>query len=114
LSTAVVEYTITDNWIVGGNVVLQSSSYRFGDEANLTKPVGGYGIVNFNTAYKITSFITVFAVLNNAFNERYDTYGTFGPIDDVPWPNVPGGVSDPRTAVPGSPLTGYGGIKVTF
>jgi iron complex outermembrane receptor protein len=112
--TAVVEYTITDNWIVGGNVVLQSSSYRFGDEANLTKPVGGYGIVNFNTAYKITSFITVFAVLNNAFNERYDTYGTFGPIDDVPWPNVPGGVSDPRTAVPGSPLTGYGGIKVTF
>jgi outer membrane receptor protein involved in Fe transport len=112
--TAVVQYNVTDQWLVGGNAILQSSQYRFGDEANLTKPVGGYVTVGFNTAYKITSAITLFAVLNNAFNQRYDTYGTFGPIADVPWPNVPGGVTDPRTAVPGSPLTGYGGVKVTF
>jgi outer membrane receptor protein involved in Fe transport len=112
--TAVLEYNITDRWVIGGNTALQSSAYRFGDEANLTKPVGGYVTVNFNTAYKITNYITVFGLLNNAFNQRYDTYGTFGPIADVPWPNVPGGVSDPRTAVPGSPLTGYGGVKVSF
>jgi outer membrane receptor protein involved in Fe transport len=112
--TAVLEYNITDRWVIGGNTVMQSSAYRFGDEANLTKPVGGYLTVNFNTAYKITNYITVFGLLNNAFNQRYDTYGTFGPIADVPWPNVPGGVTDPRTAVPGSPLTGYGGVKVSF
>jgi len=112
--TAVLEYNITDNWIIGGNAVLQSAQYRFGDEANLTKPVGGYAIVNFNTAYKVTSYITVFGILNNAFDHRYDTYGTFGPIADVPWPNVPGGVTDSRTAVPGSPLTCYGGVKVSF
>jgi outer membrane receptor protein involved in Fe transport len=112
--TAVLDYNFTDRWVLGGNAVLQSSAYRFGDEANLTKPVGGYVVVNLHTAYKITNYITVFGVLNNAFNARYDTYGTFGPIADVPWPNVPGGVTDPRTAVPGSPLTGYGGIKVSF
>jgi outer membrane receptor protein involved in Fe transport len=112
--TAVVEYNLTDKWTIGGNAELVSSQYRFGDEANLTKPVGGYVIVNLNTAYRITRYITVFGILNNAFNERYDTYGTFGPIADVPWPNVPGGVTDPRTAVPGTPLTGYGGVRVSF
>ena len=112
--TAVLQYNITDRWIVGGNTILQSAQYRFGDEANLTKPVGGYVTVNLNTSYKITHYITVFGILNNAFNQRYDTYGTFGPIADVPWPNVPGGVSDPRTAVPGGPLSGYGGVRVTF
>jgi outer membrane receptor protein involved in Fe transport len=112
--TAVLQYNITDRWIVGGNTVLQSAQYRFGDEANLTKPVGGYVTVNLNTSYRITHYITVFGILNNALNQRYDTYGTFGPIADVPWPNVPGGVTDPRTAVPGSPLTGYGGVRVTF
>jgi outer membrane receptor protein involved in Fe transport len=112
--TVVVEYNVTDQWTVGGNTMLTSSQYRFGDEANLTKPVGGYVIVNLNTAYKITNYITVFGVLNNAFDQHYDTYGTFGPIDDVPWPNVAGGVTDPRTAVPGMPIAGYGGIKVTF
>ena len=112
--TAVVEYNITDRWTIGGNAILQSSQFRFGDEANLTKPVGGYAIFNLNSSYRITRYLTVFGILNNIFDHRYDTYGTFGPIADVPWPNVPGGVTDPRTAVPGAPLTGYGGIKVSF
>jgi len=110
--TAVLEYNITDRWVLGGNAVLQSAAYRFGDEANLTKPVGGYVTVNLNTAYKITNYITVFGLLNNAFNQRYDTYGTFGPIGDVPWPNVPGGVSDPRSSVSGSPRSCFGGLYV--
>jgi outer membrane receptor protein involved in Fe transport len=112
--TIVVGYDLTDRWLIGGSVILQSSEYRFGDEANLTKPVGGYGVVNFNTSYRITDNIKIFALVNNAFNERYDTYGTFGPVSTVPWPNVPGGVTDPREASPGTPITAYGGVKVTF
>jgi outer membrane receptor protein involved in Fe transport len=112
--TVVVEYHVTEKWLVGASAILQSAQYRFGDEANLTKPVGGYGVVDLHSSYKIADSITVFGVLNNAFNERYDTYGTFGPIADVPWPTVPGGVTDPRTAVPGMPIAGYGGVKVTF
>jgi outer membrane receptor protein involved in Fe transport len=112
--TAVVDYDLTDAWTIGGNAVLQSSQYRFGDEANLTKPIGGYVIVDFHTSYKITKNISVFGIVNNAFDARYDTYGSFGPVGDVPWPNVPGGVTDPRTASPGTPVTGYGGVKVAF
>jgi outer membrane receptor protein involved in Fe transport len=93
---------------------LESSFYRFGDEANLTKPVGGYVVVNLNTSYKITDNISVFGLVNNAFNQRYYTYGSFAPVTAVPFPLVPGGVTDPRTASPGTPIAGYGGVKVTF
>jgi outer membrane receptor protein involved in Fe transport len=112
--TVVAEYDVTPQWRVGGNAIFQSSAYRFGDEANLTKPVGGYGIVNLDTQYRITRNITVFGLVNNIFNKRYDTYGGFGPVGDVPWPNVPGGVTNPATASPGTPITGYGGIRVQF
>ncbi len=76
--------------------------------------MGGYVVVNLNTSYKITNNISVFGLVNNVFNERYDTYGGFGPVSTVPWPNVPGGVTDPRTSSPGTPIAGYGGVKVTF
>ncbi len=112
--TVVLGYDVTDRWVIGGSAILQSSVYRFGDEANLTKPVGGYGVVNLNTSYKITRNIMVFALVNNVLNQRYDTYGGFGPVDTVPWPMVPGGVTDPRTGSPGTPITAYGGVKVSF
>ncbi len=112
--TAVVEYKITDRWSVGGNAILQSGSYRFGDEANLTKQVGGYVVVNLDTSYRVTDHITVFGLVNNVTDRTYDTYGTFGPVADIPWPHVPGGVTDPRTASPGAPIAGFGGVKVSF
>lgn len=112
--TIVANYAVTDRWTVGGSALLQSGVYRFGDEANLTKEVGGYVLLGFNTAYRLTDHITLFGLVNNLTDRRYQTYGAFGPVGDVPWDFVPGGVSDSRTAIPGQPVSGYGGIKVTF
>ncbi len=112
--TIVADYNVTDRWILGGSAVLQSSLYRFGDEANQTKPVGGYVLLGFNTSYRLTDNVTVFGLVNNLTDRRYDTYGTFGPVGDVPWNFVPGGVADSRTAVPGMPIAGYAGVKVRF
>jgi iron complex outermembrane receptor protein len=105
---------LADRWTLGAEAVVQSSVYRFGDDANLTTPVGGYMVVNLNAAYRPTDHITAFAVLNNVLNKRYDAYGSFGPIGGVPWPNVRGGVTDPRTASPGMPIAAYGGVWTTF
>ena len=110
----IVDYSLTDRWTFGGEAVVQSDAYRFGDEANLTSPVGGYLVVDLNAAYRPMDHVTVFAVVNNVFNRRYDTYGSFGPVGDVPWPNIPGGVTDPRTASPGMPIAVYGGVRVSF
>jgi iron complex outermembrane receptor protein len=110
----VADYSLGQRFDVGASVVTQSNSYHFGDEANLTQPIGGYTVVDFNASYRPNETVTLFAVLNNAFNKRYYTYGSFGPVGDVPWPNVPGGVSDPRTASPGTPASVYGGVKMSF
>jgi outer membrane receptor protein involved in Fe transport len=107
-------YDVTRAWTVGAAVIVQSSAWRFGDEANQTKPVGGYAVLNLDTRVRITPRFTVFALVNNVFNTRYDTYGSFGPVGDVPWPMVPGGVTDPRTASPGTPIAAYGGVRIGF
>jgi outer membrane receptor protein involved in Fe transport len=112
--TIVADYKVTDRWTVGAATILESSQYRFGDEANLTKPVGGYMVINLNTSYRVTKNITLFGLVNNVTNRTYDTYGSFGPVGDIPWPHVQGGVTDPRTASPGEPIAGYGGVKVSF
>ena len=112
--TAVLDYKITERWTVGGNAILQSDEYRFGDEANLTKPVGGYVILNLDTSYRLTDHITLFGLVDNVTNRTYDTYGSFGPVGDISFPHVPGGVTDSRTASPGLPLAGYGGVKLLF
>jgi outer membrane receptor protein involved in Fe transport len=110
----VVDYVLTTQWSVGVEGIVQSNVYRFGDESNATAPVGGYAVVDLNAAYRPINNLTIFVVVNNALNKRYDTYGTFGPIGDVPWPNIPGGVTDPRTASPGTPIVAYGGVRLSF
>ncbi|MFI4935273.1 MAG: TonB-dependent receptor [Caulobacterales bacterium] len=113
-ATLVLDYALTDRLTLGASASAQGAAYRFGDEANLTKPVSGYVVVDLNASYRATNRVTVFGLINNAFNERYDTYGAFGPVGDVPWPNVPGGVTDTRTANPGTPIAGYGGVRISF
>jgi outer membrane receptor protein involved in Fe transport len=110
----VVDYDLTSRLSVGAEAVTQSGVYRFGDEANLTTPIGGYTVVDLNAAYRPRDGITLFAVVNNAFDKRFYTYGSFAPVSAVPWPNVPGGVSNPETASPGTPITLYGGIRINF
>jgi outer membrane receptor protein involved in Fe transport len=99
---------------VGGSAITQSNAYRFGDEANSTEPVGGYTVIDLDAAFHAGRRLTLFAVVNNVLNKRYDTYGSFSPVGEVPWPNISGGVSDPRTADPGSPITVYGGVRLHF
>jgi iron complex outermembrane receptor protein len=110
----VLDYDVTARFTVGGSVVAQSNVYRFGDEANLTQPLGGYSVVDLNAALRPADHVTLFVVVNNVFDKRYYTYGSFGPVGDVPWPNIQGGVTDPHTSSPGTPITVYGGVRLSF
>ena len=110
----VIDYSFRRDWTIGAEAVAQTSAYRFGDEANLTAPIGGYTVVDVNLAYRPFEGVTLFGVVNNVLDKRYYTYGSFGPVGDVPWPNIPGGVTDQRTASPGMPIAAYGGVRVVF
>ena len=110
---AVVDYDVTSKWTVGAAGIVSSGQYLFGDEANLTPQTGAYFVLNLNTSYRITPHLEVFALVTNAFNARYETYGTFAPTTAVPIAEVPG-ASNPRDLSPAAPVSGYGGVRVTF
>lgn len=110
----VINYSLTSRWTVGGDAVVQSSAYRFGDDSNLTSPLAGYAILNLNASYRSADTFVLFVVINNILGKRYDLFGTFGPVGDVPWPNIPSGVTDTRTASPGTPVTAFGGVRIFF
>jgi outer membrane receptor protein involved in Fe transport len=112
--TGQVDYNVTDKWIVGASASWQSSFYRYGDEANLSPPLPGYFLTNLHTSYQVTDKIKIFGLIDNLSNTRYYTYGTLGPVSAVPWPQVPGGVTNTATAVPGRPFSAYAGITITF
>ena len=48
------------------------------DEANLTQPVGGYTVVDLDASFRANNRVTLFALVNNAFDKRFDTYGHSG------------------------------------
>ena len=57
------DYRITDNWVVGGDVVWQSSQYFSGDESNQLKPLAGFAVVNLHTTYDVTEGIQFSQIL---------------------------------------------------
>jgi outer membrane receptor protein involved in Fe transport len=107
------QYQVTDKWTVGATAVAETGQFLFGDEANLTKKLPGYFLLNLNTSYQVTKNFQVFALVQNAFNATYYTYGTFSPTTSVPIIQVPN-ATNTRSYNIGAPVAAFGGVKVTF
>ena len=78
-----------------------------------------YAVVNLHTSYKLTSNIEIFGLINNLFNERYYLGGTFFETGgfasaNSSVPNLLASLSDPRTFVPGAPISAYVGMRAKF
>ena len=108
-----VQYKATDAWTIGATAVAATSQYLFGDEANLTKPLPGYFVLNLNTSYQVTKNIQLFGLVQNITNQRYYIYGTFSPTSDITFSQAPG-TSNPRSYNIAAPIAGFGGLRVTF
>lgn len=108
-----VQYKATDAWTVGASAVAATSQYLFGDEANLTKPLPGYFVLNLNTSYQVTRNIQLFGLVQNVTDSRYYLYGTFAPTSSVTFLQAPG-TSNPRSYNIAAPIAGFGGLRVTF
>ncbi len=63
-----VQYKATDAWTVGATAVAATNQFLFGDEANLTKPLPGYFVLNLNTSYQVTRNIQLFGLVQNVTN----------------------------------------------
>ncbi|MGI4798025.1 MAG: TonB-dependent receptor [Janthinobacterium lividum] len=108
------DYQVTPAWSVGTAGIVSSGRPLFGDEANLTPTTGAYGVLNVHTAYQVTSNVQLFGLVENAFNTRYETFGTFSPVaPNTPILQVPN-ASNTRSLSPAPPIAGYAGLRVTF
>src|SRR5262249_107215 len=102
------EYAVLDNWKVGANVVVASGQFLRGDESNLNPMLPGYWVMNLNTTYQYSKNVEFLGLVQNLFNKRYYTFGTFFDTSEVPFL----GLTDPRTLSPGMPLAAYAGVRV--
>jgi outer membrane receptor protein involved in Fe transport len=62
-------------WVAGAWVGAQRLR---GDEANVERTLDAYGVASAGARLQVKAF-SAFVTINNALNERYETFGTFGP-----------------------------------
>ena len=110
-----IEYAVTDAWKVGGDALWVSSQYYVGDESNQAPKLPGYAVFNLHTSYQVTKNLQFYGKVDNVFDNRYSTYGTFFDITSLPnFANGGNNFTDPRSLSPARPRAFYAGARVTF
>jgi iron complex outermembrane recepter protein len=107
------DYAITDKWTFGGNVIVASDQYFFGDQSNQNPKLGGYYVVNLHSSYAITDNVELFVLVDNLFDRKYATFAIFGDVTKTPLPGV-ANPSDPRFESVSPPLSAFGGLRIRF
>jgi iron complex outermembrane recepter protein len=102
---------LTSAWRIGADLVAASNQFFRGDEGNDVKPLPGYTVVNLKTSYDVTRNFQIYGIVENVFDARYATFGTF--YDTVPL-SAARGFSDPRTITPAAPLGASVGGRIRF
>ncbi len=108
-----VGYDVTSAWTVAFDGRATSGQYLFGDESNSTPKVPGYVVVNANTRYQFTDYIQLFAMVQNLFDTKYETFGTFSETEEVPLLEAPN-ASNTRAFSAAPPIAIYGGVRIKF
>jgi iron complex outermembrane receptor protein len=94
---------------VGMDVFIVGPQRYDGDASNQQPMLPGYVTVSLNGAYKVTKDVEVFGRVNNVFNHRYYTYGTYFETD-----TLFNAFTNPQSVVPSQPLSAYAGLRVAF
>ena len=109
------DYAVTDAFKVGGDALMVGSQYFVGDESNQAVRLPGYTVFNAHASYQINKTYQIYGRIDNIFDNRYATYGTFFDMGDVPnFANGGADFTDPRTVTPARPRAFYAGLKATF
>jgi outer membrane receptor protein involved in Fe transport len=104
---------LTAKWRIGADGLYQSGQYLIGDEANLTPRLPGFFTVNAHTSYDFTPRVQLFVNVQNLFDKRYFTFGTFSPTNSVYLTQDPG-AANPRSYSLAAPIGFFGGVRVKF
>ncbi|HLJ64882.1 MAG TPA: TonB-dependent receptor, partial [Stellaceae bacterium] len=104
------DYFITPEWRFGADLLVASGQFLRGDEANQNPEIPGYAVVNLHSSYDITEHIQIFGLIQNLFDERYDTFGLF--FNTASIPSL--GLTNPRSLSPAPPFGAFVGLRASF
>jgi outer membrane receptor protein involved in Fe transport len=110
-----LDYAITDAVKVGGDMLYVSSQYFVGDESNQAPKLPSYMVFDLRASYRINETFQIYGRIDNLFDDRYATYGTF--FDTAKLPDFATGgtaFTDARSVSPARPRAFYAGLKATF
>lgn len=110
-----VDYWLTDALKIGGDALYVTSQFFAGDESNQAARLPGYSVFNLHASYQINKTFQLFGRVDNVFDKRYSTFGTFFDMGDIPnFANGGDPFTDPRTVTPARPRAFYAGLKATW
>jgi outer membrane receptor protein involved in Fe transport len=115
LIKASFDYSVTDEFKVGGDALWVSSQYFVGDASNQEPQLPSYAVFSAHASYQIDKTYQIFGRVDNILDNRYATYGTF--FDTNALPNFSNGgapFTNPQSLSPARPRAFYAGVKAVF
>jgi outer membrane receptor protein involved in Fe transport len=101
------DFAINERFLIGADVEYRSGVYLRGDEVNLLDKTGDYALLNLRAEFRVSDAFTVFARVENVFDQDFETFGLLGEPDEV-FENF----ADARFLGAGPPLGAWLGFKL--
>jgi outer membrane receptor protein involved in Fe transport len=102
-----VNFSFNRGLVLGADLTYRSGVYLRGDEPNLLDKTSSYTIVNMRGEWRVNDYMTLFARIENVFDEEYETFGLLGEPDEV-FEDF----TDPRFFGAGPPFGAWIGVKL--
>lgn len=110
-----VDLFVTDKLKIGADALLVGSQYFVGDDSNQAAKLPAYAVFNLHGSYRVDKNFQIYGRIDNIFDRRYATHGTF--FDTTALPNFANGgaaFTDARSVSPARPRAFYAGLRATF
>ena len=101
---------------LGADVLAVGRQFLVGDEANQDQPLPSYWSADLRASWRLTPHLELYGRIDNLFDRRYATYGTYfetdalDNLDASPLPADP----DPRTVTPAAPRAFLIGLRARW
>jgi len=109
-----VDYWITPELKLGTDVIWVSSQWFIGDDANQNPKLADYWVANLHGSYQLTKELQIYGFINNLFNRKFATVGTFFDPQSTVALAIPNVLNDHRMVTPAQPLSVYVGMRAKW
>lgn len=106
-ANAGIDFSFSERFSIGTDVVFRSGVHLRGDEVNLLDKTDEYAILNLRGEFRVSDWLTVFARIENVFDEDYETFGLLGEPEEI-FPEF----EDARFLGAGPPLGAWLGVRI--